>query len=141
MRKTVRAIIQNAEGKYYLAIHHYRNPENAGKWSTLGGKIEESDKSLESALRREFVEELGEIESEKIEIKSFVDTLEKIDGIHYFFECRCESLDFSLVDKSEIIEVNSFDLDEIAKLKEQNLLFFGDELRLIQNIVSKEPGK
>ena len=54
----VKAVIRRG-GRYLLAVHNNRVPENKGKWTFLGGLIDPPDPSPEAALVRELREELG----------------------------------------------------------------------------------
>jgi 8-oxo-dGTP pyrophosphatase MutT (NUDIX family) len=53
----VKAVIRR-EGRYLLAVHNNRIPENKGKWTFLGGLIDPPDPSPAAALVRELREEL-----------------------------------------------------------------------------------
>ena len=54
----VKAVIRRG-GRYLLAVHDNRRPENKGKWTFLGGRIDPPDPSPDAALVRELREELG----------------------------------------------------------------------------------
>ena len=54
----VKAVIRRG-GRYLLAVHNNRVPENKGKWTFLGGLIDPPDPSPAAALVRELREELG----------------------------------------------------------------------------------
>ncbi len=57
-QSTARAVIAS-DGRYLLAQHHYAIPANMGKWSLIGGRIEDGERDPEAALRRELSEELS----------------------------------------------------------------------------------
>jgi len=57
-QSTARAVIVSGQ-RYLLAQHHYANPANHGKWSLIGGGIEDTERDPETALRRELSEELS----------------------------------------------------------------------------------
>lgn len=56
-QSTARAVIASGQ-RYLLAQHHYANPANLGKWSLIGGRIEDTERDPEMAIRRELSEEL-----------------------------------------------------------------------------------
>jgi 8-oxo-dGTP pyrophosphatase MutT (NUDIX family) len=53
----VKAVIRRG-GRYLLAMHNNRVPENKGKWTFLGGLIDPGDATPAHALVRELREEL-----------------------------------------------------------------------------------
>ena len=57
-QSTARAVIAT-DGRYLLAQHYYGIPANMGKWSLIGGRIEDGERDPEAALRRELSEELS----------------------------------------------------------------------------------
>ncbi len=141
MSKTVRAMIRNSEDKFYLAIHNYKNPDNFGKWSTFGGHVEVEDETLLCALKREFSEEIGENDSKKIEIIRYIESIERKNRTHYFFYCKCNNLELFEIEKSEVLEVKAFGINELENLHKDGLLFFGDEYRMAKNILNDEMKK
>lgn len=136
MKQAVRAIIKNEADKYYFVIHNYQNPKNFGKWSTLGGRVEPSDSSLESFLQRELSEEIGATDASKIEIIKYLSKINKNKVEHHFFycECECEGLELSELEIDEVLEVKEFTISEIVELKEKSKLFFGEEADLIATL-------
>jgi 8-oxo-dGTP pyrophosphatase MutT (NUDIX family) len=56
-RRSARAILIDDAGK--LVLIRRSRPGRAPYWTTAGGGVEESDASVEAAMRRELFEELG----------------------------------------------------------------------------------
>lgn len=78
---TVRAVIRRG-AEVLLVQHHYKRPENLGKWSLPGGGIEPEDRSREAALRRELREEFGA----EVLIRRYVGVFADARRLHYLYE-------------------------------------------------------
>jgi 8-oxo-dGTP pyrophosphatase MutT (NUDIX family) len=107
---TARAVIED-QGRYLLAVHHYVNPANWGKWSIPGGRIDPRDPDPASALRRELREEF----QATIEIRRFLGIYPYNGRQHHVFLARfCESE--WVPNPDEILDARWFTWEEIGAL-------------------------
>ena len=135
LKKTARTLLEGPDGRFYLAVHRYRNPANKGKWSTIGGTAEPFDKNIDETLHRELLEELSEENYNNISIIQKVNSIQVDGKEHIFFYCKISQLlNISLLDRTELHDVQLFTLPEIKKLQEENKLFFGNEYDLISQV-------
>lgn len=123
---TVRAVICRGS-EVLLAQHHYKRPENLGKWSLPGGGIKIEDRDREAALRRELAEELGLAAS----IRRFIGVFADLRRIHYIYEVDGGDavLDY---DESEIAGLRWCTADDLAALERDGALlapFVGQAVR------------
>ncbi|MEO7613935.1 MAG: NUDIX domain-containing protein [Streptosporangiaceae bacterium] len=65
-------------------------------WTTPGGRVEDDDPDLESALRRELWEELGGTVGPVRRVLTFTEQRPHADYLHAFYVCRLESMDVAL---------------------------------------------
>ena len=107
---TARALIRQS-GRVLLVQHHYRKPENNGKWSIPGGWMEEGDRDYPAALRRELREEFGV----EIDIVRALGVFSCNGQDHHFYLVQPHSLDFR-IDDTEIAGMAWFTPDEVRSL-------------------------
>ncbi|MFI8526660.1 NUDIX domain-containing protein [Promicromonospora sukumoe] len=94
VRQAARAILLDAEGR--LVLIKRTVPGRAPYWVTPGGAVEPEDASIEDALRRELLEELGA--TAKVVRQVFLASQPKDAGVavsHYFL-ARVVSMDLTL---------------------------------------------
>jgi len=115
---TVRAVIQR-EDRVLLAQHHYINPENLGKWSLPGGRIDPADESRQATLRRELHEEFGA----KIDIVRFLGTFAHSLRSHHVYLVRLRDNGPLRIDAGEIAAVEWFTPAETQVLHAEGRLF------------------
>jgi 8-oxo-dGTP pyrophosphatase MutT (NUDIX family) len=105
VKRTARAILLDQDDRLIL-IKRVR-PDGETYWITPGGGVEPDDTTVEAALRREVLEELGGKVSQVV--PAFVDTVPEPGGgvkTQIFFACRLESMDPSLRHGPEVDEPN-----------------------------------
>ncbi|GAB4570650.1 MAG: hypothetical protein Kow0077_05260 [Anaerolineae bacterium] len=122
----VRAVIHH-DGRFLLAQHNNRRPENMGKWGTPGGRVEHADPDLQEALRREIREEF-EIE---VTVIGWVGTYEYKKREHHVFLVHPHSTQF-VIDADEILAYGWFTLAQVRQLAEEDRLHTGFELDAIE---------
>lgn len=111
-QSTARAVIA-ADGRYLLAQHYYGNPANTGKWSLIGGRIEDGERNPEAALRRELSEELS---APPLEIRP-LHVYPNAERLHHIFTVRLDLSGGPLrVDPAEIAAFGWFTYAEIEAL-------------------------
>jgi len=136
MRETVRAIIINNRQQAFLVKHNERNPVDMGKWATVGGGLDQSDKGHESCLLREIGEEFGEhsVFSFKIVTKLFESV--RPDRIDHFYLAIFSGHRLEPEARDEILDSGWFSLNEVKHMK----LFFGFEHELIESALDLHSG-
>ena len=112
-RTSVKALIQNQEGKILLA------KEENGKWELLGGGLDHGETPLKG-LQREVFEETG-LKVHSIALQpSFYLTFPVTDRNYYaanvLFTAKIDSLDFTPSD--ECIDLQYFSPEEILERKD-----------------------
>jgi 8-oxo-dGTP pyrophosphatase MutT (NUDIX family) len=117
----VKAVIER-DGRYLLALHNNRRPENKGKWTFVGGLVEPSDPSPEAALLRELQEEL-QVQGQVLGIV----------GTFPYRDHACLLLAASFEGEpcpspEEIIALRWFTRDEVKGIARAHLLHMGFEL-------------
>ncbi len=90
-RRAARAILVDAEDQ--LVLIKRTKPNQPPYWTTPGGGVEESDKSVEAALRRELVEELGAEVAGASQVFLLSTPSDAGVAVQYFFVARLLSLD------------------------------------------------
>jgi ADP-ribose pyrophosphatase YjhB (NUDIX family) len=93
-RRSARAILIDDEGR--LVLIKRSRPGREPYWTTAGGGVEDSDASIEAAMHRELLEELG---AEAIGASQvFLASFRSATGLHvqHFFVTRLVGLDSSL---------------------------------------------
>ncbi|HET7559912.1 MAG TPA: NUDIX domain-containing protein [Limnochordia bacterium] len=94
-----------------LAQHNNRLPENLGKWGLPGGRIDPEDPSPEAAARRELREEFA-LEAGELNL---VGDFSYRDRPHRVFAVQVAG-EITSWDRSEILAIGWFSLDEVADL-------------------------
>jgi len=90
-RRAARAILVDADDR--LVLIKRTKPNQPPYWTTPGGGVEESDKSVEAALRRELAEELGAEVAGASQVFLVSTPSEAGVAVQYFFVARLLSLD------------------------------------------------
>ena len=129
MKQTARALIINPGSECFLALHNHVNPQNFGKWGTVGGARDPSDESLQACLQRELKEELSGFE---FEIFEEVAVLEKNGVQHHFFIVQAKHTGFEIRQKHEILDARYFGIEEVEKLALNGKLYFSNEDELFK---------
>jgi len=95
-RRSARAILIDDEG--HLVLLKRSKPGRAPYWTTAGGGVEDSDASIEAAMHREILEELGAraVGASQVFLASFRSTLTGGLHVQHFFVTRLVSLDLAL---------------------------------------------
>ena len=93
-RRSARAILIDDDGN--LVVIRRTKPDVPVYWTTAGGGVEETDASVEHAMRREIFEELGATATAASPV--FLASTQSEYGvkIQYFFVARLASLDLAL---------------------------------------------
>ncbi|MBI2029255.1 NUDIX domain-containing protein [Candidatus Gottesmanbacteria bacterium] len=118
----VEGIIQ--KDNHFLLVKRSKKETHApGKWSLVGGKVENPSAILpvlEDTLRREIKEEVNiEVENEmKYLTSSFFTTDDKKSVIDIVFLCKYKSGQLSLVDRNELSEIKWMSYEEIMENQE-----------------------
>jgi 8-oxo-dGTP pyrophosphatase MutT (NUDIX family) len=93
VKRSARAIL--LDGDDQLVLMKRTKPGRDPYWVTIGGGVEEGDASIEDALHREVVEELGG-KLGRVELVHLVtDALADGVGVQHIFAARLESMDLS----------------------------------------------
>lgn len=91
-RRAARAILVDADDR--LVLIKRIKPNQPPYWTTPGGGVEESDTSIEAALRRELVEELGaEVAAASQVFLISTPSETGVVAVQHFFVARLLSLD------------------------------------------------
>lgn len=142
---TSRALIFNDKNEVYLVIHNYLNPENNGKWSTPGGRMEDHDQDELTCLKREIAEEFGAESVNRIDFGQKVGVFIKASRFgkqdtvtHHFFYCRLQSGKTISPSKhqSEIIEGRFCTIEDVLKIEKENNFILGCEAQYIESILN-----
>jgi 8-oxo-dGTP pyrophosphatase MutT (NUDIX family) len=122
-RTSARAILIDDRGQ--LVLFRRTRPGRGRYWSTPGGGVEPIDASLEAAMRRELMEEMGAVVGDASQVFLYSMWTEKGLGIQHYFATRLVSLDESARTGSEFsdptrgtYDIERFDLlgDELASI-------------------------
>lgn len=92
-RRSVRGILIDDQG--HLLLIKRTRPGQAPYWTSPGGGVEESDGTLEDALRRELAEELGATVEVHRQVFLASDQSDSGVAIQYFFVALLTSLNLS----------------------------------------------
>lgn len=109
-QSTARAVIA-ADGRYLLAQHYYAIPANMGKWSLIGGRIEDGERDPEAALRRELSEELS---APPLDIRP-LHVYPQDERLHHIFTARLDLSGGPL--RADPTEVAAFDWFTCAEVE------------------------
>jgi ADP-ribose pyrophosphatase YjhB (NUDIX family) len=90
-RRSARAILIDDAGQ--LVLIRRSRPGRVPYWTTAGGGVEESDASVEAAMRRELFEELGAEAAGAVQVFLASSRTEAGLRVHYFFVTRLVRLD------------------------------------------------
>jgi ADP-ribose pyrophosphatase YjhB (NUDIX family) len=90
-RRAARAILVDTDDR--LVLIKRTKPNQPPYWTTPGGGVEESDKSVEAALRRELVEELGAEVASASQVFLLSTPSDAGVAVQHFFVARLLSLD------------------------------------------------
>lgn len=115
-RRSVRGILIDDQGQ--LVLIKRTRPGQAPYWTSPGGGLEDSDATVEDALRRELAEELGASAEVRRQVFLASDPSEGGVAIQYFFVARLTSLNLSERYGSEFsdAERGGYDLEYVSLL-------------------------
>jgi 8-oxo-dGTP pyrophosphatase MutT (NUDIX family) len=126
LRETVRAILIDKFNRIFLVQHRELNPNDLGKWSTIGGGIDSQDQSEITCLKREIREEFGEHAVQNMIFGDKLTINRRIDRIDHFFLVKYCGNDLVPQVPDEIMNYGWFSVNEANDLP----LFFGFETDL-----------
>lgn len=145
-RSTSRALLFDDDFRVYLVTHDYTNPENQGKWSTIGGLRDPEDASDLACLKRELSEELTFEAAAAIEIGPKLDTFVRecvVEGkdlvAYHFYKCRISS-EFGFGKHhhaSELLDGRFFDFSEVEEIEKAGQFILGCEANFIRDVLKK----
>lgn len=93
IKRNARAILLDDDE---LVLIKRTRPGREPYWVTVGGGVEEEDKSIEAALHREVFEELGgKLDGAEL-VHLITDDLENGIGVQHIFAARLASMDLSV---------------------------------------------
>ncbi len=130
MRQTVRAILLNNQNLLLLVQHAERDPNDQGKWATVGGGID-GNEDHQQCLRREIAEELGDTIALKITIGPKLFSSHRLDRVDHFYVVWFDGRDVKVVSPEEILRHGWFSQMQVDQLP----LFFGFEADLFAKAV------
>ncbi|HTU74862.1 MAG TPA: NUDIX hydrolase [Trebonia sp.] len=121
-RRSARAILIDDDGN--LVLIRRTKPDVPVYWTTAGGGVEDSDASVEAAMRREIFEELGATAAAASRVFLASTPSESGVKIQYFFLARLTSLDVSVRNGPEIADPakGRYDPDRITLLDDGTAL-------------------
>lgn len=121
-RRSARAILIDDDGN--LVVIRRTKPDVPVYWTTAGGGVEDTDASVEAAMRREIFEELGATAAGASRVFLASTPSEYGVKIQYFFVCRLASLDLSLRNGPEFANPakGRYDPDRITLLDDGTAL-------------------
>jgi 8-oxo-dGTP pyrophosphatase MutT (NUDIX family) len=131
MKTTVRAVLVNQSQQCLLVQHNEWDPDNMGKWSTAGGRLERNE-THELCLKRELVEEFGSSIAEKIKVGPKLHENTRTDRIDFFYAVWFSGEDVTVIARDEILDHKWCSLDEAKQMN----LFFGFEADLFLKALS-----
>jgi ADP-ribose pyrophosphatase YjhB (NUDIX family) len=120
-RRSARAILVDDDGN--LVLIRRTKPGVPMYWTTAGGKVEETDASVEAAMHREIFEELGATATGASQVFLVSTPTECGLRIQHFFVARLASLDLSLRNGPELANpaAGRYDLDRVSLLTSEAL--------------------
>jgi len=124
--KTVRCILEK-NGRYLLAQHNNRKPQNLGKWGLPGGHIDKGEDFLSTA-KRETLEEFSILIENWQEIGDFVYD----EALHKVFAGKYFGSDNLVFDKKEILNIAWFSYEDLLELEQNHSFHTGFELVAIR---------
>ena len=132
--ETVRCVVRY-ERKYLLVQHRARRRRNLGKWSLPGGRLKGREKP-KAGLRRELNEEL------RLRARALLRLGDWRDKKKYHRIFACEVLrPLDWFNRSEILELGWFTLEEVIALANASRLRRGFELAAIAEFESRLPAQ
>ncbi|MFL6122985.1 NUDIX domain-containing protein [Actinophytocola sp.] len=122
-RRAARAILIDDLGR--LVLIKRTKPGQTPYWTAPGGGVEDTDTSVEAALYRELMEELGAEAVDAVQVFLFSSPSDAGVAVQHFFVARLTSLDESARNGPEFNDPSrgGYDLDRVELL--------GDELASI----------
>ena len=128
-----RAVIK-FDNKFLFVRHNNKRPENIGKWTYPGGRLQKGE-SLEDAIHREMAEEFGKA----VRVEKFLLAVPYRDSMQNFVLCTTDSnfIDDAKVDRNEVLEYAWKSYDEIKALERNHLLQIGVEAKILEQIHSQ----
>jgi 8-oxo-dGTP pyrophosphatase MutT (NUDIX family) len=121
-RRSARAILIDDDGN--LVLIKRTKPDVPVYWTTAGGGVEDSDASVEAAMRREIFEELGATAADASPVFLASALSEAGVKIQYFFLARLTSLDVSVRTGPEVFNPakGRYDPDRVTLLDDGTAL-------------------
>jgi 8-oxo-dGTP pyrophosphatase MutT (NUDIX family) len=86
--------------------------------------MDNSDSDILSCLRRELLEEFGEVTPATFEIGEKLKEIQKTGTLHHFFRVRTDATNLVVAQPQEILESRFFTLTEIEDLRATGKLYF-----------------
>ncbi|MGH3864106.1 NUDIX domain-containing protein [Actinokineospora sp.] len=113
-RRAARAILIDDRGR--LVLIKRTKPGQAPYWTAPGGGVEDADASVEAALYRELVEELGAEATNASQVFLFSSPSDRGVAVQHFFVARLASLDESARSGPEFSDSSrgGYELDRVA---------------------------
>jgi len=136
-KRASRAIIVNLQREVYLVVHNYVNPRNAGKWSTVGGRRDASDRDDLGCLRREIAEEFGADVLENCRIVSEIGSILKDQVRHIFFAVEFFGDTLKPLHTDEVLKGEFMALEAAEELGRVGKLFFGTEYSMAAKAIQE----
>lgn len=122
---TVRAILINLNNHCLFVQHNERNPDDLGKWATVGGRQNQGE-THEACLMRELNEEFGTSVEGKLNIGPKIFENFQPNRIDYFYVVWFDGKDVRVQADDEILNHKWCSKEDSEKLN----LFFGFESKL-----------
>lgn len=118
-RRAARAILIDDRGR--LVLIKRTKPGQAPYWTAPGGGVEDTDASLEAALYRELVEELGAEATDASQVFLFSTPSDAGVAVQHFFVARLANLDESARSGPELSDSSrgGYELDRVELLSDE----------------------
>lgn len=122
----VKAIIESSiyKDKYLLAQHNIKDLSIRGRWTFLGGCIDENDKSYEHTLTRELKEELNLL----VDIEKEIGIFEYKPKQRMYLVFLATAINEPIICSDEILNIDWFTYAQIQNMHNNNLLQTGFEI-------------